>query len=290
MKFEITFEISPSGAFGLPELQKTILPSKPGKYYGDEFHTKTFVRTGYGSLPKYRKEEEAINLSLDFGDTKGSIRDNFIKIILDSDNSSNAYEIATNTLDKFLQHLAVSQKRVFTAKPLIIESENGKIYQVPQYLTISSVTIYDLERLSKDIKECQSLCFLDDERLNKALKYFEHAKILYEKRNEIADPLSRHHRYLISSIFLNLWKSVSTIIGDPSRRKDGYQKRYREIGFDINYKSKIDRLKDLRDDYDVAHYNLSEESIDEVEKSFGEAENITAEILNQYRKHLTQNK
>jgi hypothetical protein len=58
------------------------------------------------------------------------------------------------------------------------------------------------------------------------------------------------------------------------------------IGLDSTYKPKIDRLKELRDDYDVAHYSLSDDSLKEVEKSYGEAVNIASDILQQYREYL----
>lgn len=91
---------------------------------------------------------------------------------------------------------------------------------------------------------------------------------------------------LISAVFLNLWKAVSTIVGDPSHDRD-YQKRYKKFGFDYQFfTSKIQLLNKLRNSYDVAHYSLDENLLKEVDANVGEAQNIAAEVLRKYREHI----
>jgi hypothetical protein len=91
---------------------------------------------------------------------------------------------------------------------------------------------------------------------------------------------------LVSSAFLNAWKAVTTILGDPSADRD-HQRRHRDIGFgkDFSY-DKVKRLTDLRNDYDVAHYSLRTDALEEVKAHYGEAIRIASEVIDQYRQHV----
>jgi hypothetical protein len=286
MKFEITFEISPAGVFGVPEEGGTVLPARPGSYPGAPIHTGTLTIVGHGTLSEYRQENQAIALLLHLGNIEGRIQDNFMFLQVEASTSHEGYDTVVDVLERFLQHLSVSQRRPFMYKPLIIESEDGKLYPVPKVLSLGSVTHYHLEQLSKDIQEAEAACFLEDAVLDRALQYFEHALLLNEKRGQIAPTLSRHYRYLISAVFLNLWKAVSVIVGDPSHDRD-YQRRYRQFGFDYQFfTSKIQHLNSLRNSYDVAHYSLDENLLKEVDDNVGEAQNIASEVLRRYRDYI----
>jgi hypothetical protein len=289
MKFEVTFAIYPEGVFGVPEEGGMVLPARAGTYTGVPIHMATLTVVGYGSLSEYRQENEAVRHPLHLGNVQGRIQDNFIFLQVDATTYIEAYDMVVQAIEKFLQHLSVNQRRPFTYKPLIIEAEDGKHYPVPKMLSLGRVTHYHLEQLSKDIQEAEAACFVQDTLLDRALQYFEHALLLYEKRGQIADPLSRHYQYLISAVFLNLWKAVSTIVGDPSHDRD-YQKRYRTFGFDYQFfTSKIQHLNKLRNSYDVAHYTLDENLLKEVDANVGEAQNIAAEVLRKYREYIRNN-
>lgn len=286
MKFTITFEIQSSGAFGVPEGAKTVLPACAGKLIGAPFHTATMTKVGYGALSQYRNEKDAINIKLNLGKIKANLKDNFIIMELEANTQGEAYNCAILTLDQFLQHLSLSTKRLFSYKPLLIEGEKDKIYPVPKYITISSVTMYNLKHLSYEIENTAKLFQLSDPLLDKSLQYYEHAHFLFENRMKWANFDSRHFKYFIAAAFLNLWKAITTVIGDPSVDSD-YQSRYKLLGLDYKFfKLKIEDLRKLRNEYDVAHYNISFKSIDKIEKNFGKAKDITENILLAYRKYL----
>src|SRR6266566_8846457 len=116
MKFEFTFEISPPGVFGVPEDGRTVLPAGT-EYIGDAIDTVTWTRAGYGSLPQYRRADEAIALPLNLGTVQGRIQDNFMFLQVEVNSYVEAYSTVTQTLEKLLQHLSVSQSRQFTYKP-----------------------------------------------------------------------------------------------------------------------------------------------------------------------------
>jgi hypothetical protein len=245
-----------------------------------------FIKAGHGKLPKYREESERINLPIDLGKVKGHIIDNFTFLDVEANNHQEAFCLTWDALSVFLQHLSVNDGTLFTAAPIIIETDDGRVYPIPTKGRMGSYKVYNLEKLAENIVAVQRFSQLSDARLRKALNYFEYALWLYERAVTIENVTSRHYPYLISMVFLNLWKSITTIVGDPTKSKDGYQKRYRKIGLKQQDKINIDALKKLRDDHDVAHYALTEESLKDVQNKFGVAMKTAAEVIRTYREHL----
>jgi len=275
--------------FGVPQDNVTVLRGKSGaNYFGNTFHSATMTLVGYGSLPEYRTEEEAINLSFQLGNVQVNLHDNFAFADVFADSAQEAYDKAIEEISKFLQNLSLSHGGLFTYRPLIIETDDGKIYPVPQYNSMGNVTVYNIETLKNHIIESQKFHNLTDQRLERALRYLGHARFLFAKRMQIADPLSEHFNMLIASIYLNLWKAASAVVGDPSNREDtDYKSRYKKFGFDEEYfNTKIEKIRKLRNDYDVAHYTLDDERISDIEKNFGVAEAIATEIIQRYREYL----
>lgn len=287
--FKITFEIHPASQFGLPQGKTTVLPSKPNRhYFSDSYHTQTMTKIGYGSLSKYRSDNEKIKYSFSFNGLGISIEDNFLFVNIESSNQNEAYEKAKHECENFINHLSINHGALFVLKPVLIESDDGIHYPIPKYLNLINVTIYNLENLKNSIIDTRKCLNLSDQRLDRAITYYRYAKFLFEKRNEISNPLSEHYGQIISSVFLNLWKSVSSILGDPSKSEDSdYQKRYKELGFDSSFfKTKVEKIRKLRNNYDVAHYALSNSEIEKIQENFGEADEIALIVIKGYRKYL----
>lgn len=84
---------------------------------------------------------------------------------------------------------------------------------------------------------------------------------------------------VVSAAFLNLWKAITTIVGDPSSDPD-HQSRYKKFGLSFEfYREKIRRVQELRDDNDVAHHSLDLSRLDTIEREFGEATNVALEVI-----------
>ena len=112
-----------------------------------------------------------------------------------------------------------------------------------------------------------------------AARYFQHALWLVDQRGRVTDPYDTNAAMLISSIFLNLWKAASVIVGDPSKDKD-YQKRHRALGLtDDFYNEKIMPLRRLRDDSDVAHYSLRNADLEKLKETIGAAIDVVREVI-----------
>lgn len=286
MRFHIIFEIDPPAQFGLPQSGKTVIPGRAGSVFGPAFHLPTMTQIGHGTLSEYRLPEDKLKACLDDGTLRCELEDNIAQIKLEADSASEAHRQASAWMDRFLQHLAVSRRVMFSHRTLLIEDDAGSNHPIPRFREFMSVTAYNLGTMKESILEAVAHSDLEDRRLNRALEYYELALLIFGRRQLVADILSRHSTNIISSAFLNLWKAVTTVVGDPSRRADRHQRRYRMLGFDESLKPKLDRLKELRDGYDVAHYSLDPSSVKEVELAFGEALVIVSEVLNEYRAFL----
>lgn len=291
MEFRLIFEISPSGPFGVFQEGYIVRPAKAGEIIGSTFHARTIVKTGHGSMSLFREEDEAINLSMKFDNCLAEVRDNYLSIIIESEKVADVYKKVTDLVDEFLQHLTITQNRLFKSKALVFESEDGQNYQLPKTVNFGLFTTYNLRKIKKDLLESSTMINISDDKLKRALFYFEHSLLLYEARDSIVSALTRHHRQLISSAFLNLWKSISVILGDPSKSADNdYQQRYKKLGISSSYfSSKIEKIRNFRNDYDIAHYDLTEDSIKEIESNYGEAQKIVSQVLSKYRTTLISN-
>ncbi len=284
--YMLTFEISPPGVFGLPEEGITVLPGVAGSIYSDSIHTATGIRAGYGTLPQYREEDEAINESVALDGFHADIKDNFLVLTVDALDHREAQKKGIQSVDRFLQHLSVSARRVFTFRLLICDTPTGETFPVPTLVGLAHVTTYDLPGLVSNIKEAESYASFVDQRLQRALEYYEHAQLLYERRGSIADMTSRHFTRLVATVLLNHWKAVSTVVGDPSVDRD-YQSRYRQLGFDRQFfKNRIEVLRNLRNKYDVAHYSLAPDDLARVEAEVGQAQQTAIEVIKKYREGL----
>jgi hypothetical protein len=285
MKVRGTFEVLPSAPFGTPEEGTTVLPSGPGQFAGDVFH-RSLVKVGHGVLSQYRKDGDALQTSVSVAGTEIRFRDNYADVLVEVAEPGKAYSAAATAIDLLLQHLSVSQRRAFSARPLVLETEDGAPLPIPRSVRMASICQYNVARLKGHIELSATACTLSDDRLQRALSYYEHALMLFDARSRLVDPQSRYQKQLISSALLNLWKAATSIIGDPSRRSDQYQRRYRSIGLPSSFKAKLDELKALRDDYDVAHYSLSAESLEALERKAGFAIGVASEVILQYCDHL----
>lgn len=95
------------------------------------------------------------------------------------------------------------------------------------------------------------------------------------------------YKSLIASVFLNIWKAVSAVVGDPSQDAD-YQRRYRELSLtDDFFQTRIESMRKLRNDYDVAHYTLDAGRLAQIEQEFGQSQVTTREVIGRYRERLT---
>lgn len=283
VKFLMCYVISPSGPFGVPDREHVVIPGRADTYYGPAIHTSTGRPVSHGTLPRYRDENSKIQLDLVLSNNRARLEDNYLTLEVAADDAATALEVANALVTEFLGHLSLSQARAYQKELVVFEDEDGSVYPVPRYVTFVTVTTYNLESMRHDILEAQESMGIADSRLSRAIHYFQLAHLLFERRSQIADVASPLHTDTIGAAFLCLWKAVTVILGDPARRQDRYQKRYRQLGYADDVKARLDELKTLRDDFDVAHYSLEPQRVKEVENAYGRSEQFVASVIRSYR-------
>lgn len=287
MKFTLSAQLSPSGPFGVPQDKYTVVPTEPRReFHGPVLDTRLGKIVGYGSMSAYRGDGEAIRETLKVDKFEVRLSDNYVFIEVESDDNRDALSQCQEFLDRFLIQLSVRLRRSFSYEILGLTDEQNQRYSTPVVMHLINTTTYNLDQLRQAIHAAAEASKSLDDRLDRASQYFEHAIFLYEKRQELTRPGTRHYSALISSVFLSLAKAATILVGDPSRDRD-HQRRYKKFGLDCDfYKNKIKRVLDLRDDYDVAHYDLTGRRAEVIEQNYGEALETTSTILARYSEHL----
>lgn len=287
VKYTLTVKISPSAPFGVPQDGYTVAPAEAGvELFSDALDSVLGKVVGHGSLSRYRSDSDAIRETLTVGEFELTIADNFGFISVEAESYQDALEGIKAFVERFLVQLAVRQRRSFDYEILGLVDSNRQRYPATPTLFTTRATMYNLQELREAIREAVATSSATDERLERASQYFEHAAFLFEKRQDLALPGSRHFTALISAIFLSLAKAVTVIVGDPSSDRD-HQRRYKEIGLDYDfYKERIGRVLELRNNYDVAHHDLTGRAVEAIEQHYGEAVETASVILARYSEHL----
>mgnify|MGYP000924420401 CR=1 FL=1 len=287
-KYTILFRVGPPGVFGLPDGSRIVVDSETGQEgTGPVIDTRSGTVVSYGQLPRYRTADEALALECSLGPGILSVSDNLFRLTLDAESRREAVERGTALLDQLVRMLSVERGGLYPYETLQVESETGELEVAPdpRQLIRGEVTIYSIGGLKEQILSAAAVGVLDDETLSVALVYHEHAHWLFSLRLRLP-MLSPHFGYVITSAYLHLWKTITTILGDPSKDRD-YQRRFVEYGLPKDFwASRVKPLQDVRNNYDVAHYSLDPEAIRSVEKSFGQAHAVCKTVVHAYTQYL----
>jgi hypothetical protein len=187
----------------------------------------------------YRCDDEAIRETLKVDEFSVRFSDNYVFIEVESDDAQNALSRCLEFLERFLIQFSVLLRRSFNYDILGLTDEQNQRYPATPQILFTNFAVYDLDQVRQAIHAAADASSVLDDRMNRASQYFEHAVFLYEKRQELARPGTRHYSALISSVFLSLAKTMTILVGDPSSDRD-HQRRYKEISLDYDfYKNKI---------------------------------------------------
>ena len=118
-----------------------------------------------------------------------------------------------------------------------------------------SAVIYNTNELAGRLETAFRWTVRVDDRARKALLYGEHGFLLSEFAQTL--PLmSAHASFSWGMAFLQLFKALTTILGEPGTDKD-YQRRATRLGLPSDFWStRVKELYSVRNDDDVAHYSL----------------------------------
>lgn len=227
---------------------------------GPVLDTRTGQLVSHGTLSQFRSPDQVLNAATTTKDFSLSILDNFLELIINhAEHVQDATDKTLSFIDLLLQSLSSLYGERFFYTLLSVEDANG----IPQPLQtkhlqiqIFQATFYNIDELKERFIQATEWALAADKIVKKALFYFEHACLLNEF-SQTLPAMSPHASFSRALAFLQLYKALTSIVGDPSSDKD-YQSRCRKIGLAKDFwQLKVKPLYDVRNDEDVAHYSHS---------------------------------
>jgi hypothetical protein len=282
-RYRVHVLLEPPGPFGLPDGEKVVIPTgptDPRTYISPTLDTRTGQIADYGTLSEYRRPESAFTFAGETGAARIEVRDNFLSCEVDATTPREAYDIAEREIDRICRGLTVTYGARFSAAFRFIETLEGEPlrHPRPRMGMRFGATFYNFAQLRSHFAAATTWSYVTDPRLAKALLYAEHAHILHEVAGD-ADPGAEHSAFTYALAFLQLFKAVTAILGEPGTDRD-YQRRFREIGLpDSFWDERVKPLLLVRNDEDVAHYSLEQPAVGELMRKFSEAAKVLRECI-----------
>lgn len=300
MKYTVVFEIQPKADFGLPDGSKIVLPAGRNVItFGVTFGPGGEVMT---TPSRYRDEKDAIQITMEFGSIGGLLKDNVLSLFVDATNALQAYDLTTKVAHIIARNLSLGRGELFSFKPVSISdgvTTGPPIFQVS--IPLGVYAPYDLDMIRRDAAAGELVIKHRDLVMDKALVYYEHGLYLYETLQaaehgpqgiqDHVDFLSTHFALTLADCMLNWWKAITTIIGDPAVaiEKPGYNSRYRQLGLTEEFfRSRIEPLRKLRNDADIAHYSLERKGLEKIQGLIKITKETTEIVLRAYRDYLSR--
>lgn len=284
--FVATFALSPTSFFGLPEGDKTVLKAAGAQVIGAAIDPRTGLIVQHGSVSEFRRPEEVLKVSLDRAGYRLVAEDNFVRLSLEAPNMDSAVEEAIRIVERFVRHLTVEHAVMFDYEALQIEFDDQvRRWPSQRSVHVMSATLYDLADTAQKMARAFPRALLGDTKLDKALLYIEHGWFLYNVRVH-APRTSPHYGLAIASAFLQLWKAVTAILGDPSSDR-GHRTKHRQFGLPKEFwNERVKPLYVIRNDADVAHYSLASSPVQKLEGTFGQAALVCRDVIAAYADSL----
>lgn len=283
-RFRLLFQLSPPSVFGLPDGMTIVVPgsTEPRQVAGPVLDTRTGHIVAHGTLSEYRQPTQALDVpALDIGPCQASVRDNFLDVTVDAADAQQAAGTVLLHLESLLQGMSVLFGQLFSANLLVVEDERGnpqKMRLTPHKIQLFKATVFNIGELAKRLDTAAAWAKYGDDRTRKALFYSEHAALL----SQFADTLpvdSPHVAFSHAMAFLQLFKALTTLLGDPSVDRD-YQSRFRRLGLPPDYwNQRAKPLYTVRNDDDVAHYSRDMPDARTFREQYGAAMNVFREVL-----------
>ena len=282
-------QFSPSAHFGVPDGDKIVYPVDPTgkrvKVNFPSFDPSTGKFTTWGTLSRFRPEEDAIDLEENGMGIKIHFTDNFAEITFVAGGDEEAWITLRNSASFIAHFLTFETGEDFSFEAIKLARLDANKSVVPKLKKVGfAATIYDLNLLLSRLKKACEGLRIQDKTLSKALLYFSHGIYLRRTAFEPTTSLQdyRVDLMLYSESFLSLWKSLTVIIGDTSK-KDNVNHRISELGFGATYFSeKIEPLRKIRNNRDVAHYDIDVDSAIETARLLPKLIEVTTEVINRY--------
>jgi hypothetical protein len=283
----IRFRLSPERYFGLPEGDRTIIPSSPQReYVSPAIDTRTGKIVAHGTLSEYRSEAKAITIDHTLGDERFYIRDNFLSVSVSGATPQAAYDHCAPLVDALCQSLSLQFGDRFSAEYIGADDSTGARALVTRRRKVAffGAAFYNLEELKDRAQKAFLWISNLDPRGRKALLYCENACILRDFANTMELP-APHSAFTEAIALLQLTKALFAILGEPGTDSD-YQSRFRIIGLPADFwDRRVKPVYTIRNDEDVAHYSLDVPAEGAFAERFLEAMAVLQDAFGAHMRH-----
>lgn len=164
MKYKATVELVPTAPFGLPDGDSIVYPVSPDgnpvRIHFPAFDTVSKHFTNWGTLSRYRLEEDAIDIQYQFKDYNVHFKDNFVNFVFKAQNEDGArkvgYELSSSLTHCLTYFLGIRfDFNLFKLEEL--EAEKKTLPNINR-LKLKSTT-YDLRALHNQLSDILVPCF-----------------------------------------------------------------------------------------------------------------------------------
>lgn len=289
-KFEAIYRFYPPSAFGVPDDDVTVLPeAKPGGMNRAQSTHRIFPtqdHVGWGTLSQYRPDADRFSDLFQLGGITVQFIDNYATLKFEAENLDEAGQKCRAILVPLVRRLTLLTSVPFSYRRIQLTWDGGSIGYSPP--ASNEFAFYNLEELRHAFDRARALMAVTDPRFEKAALYVEYGSFFAAHAFE----WSAWRRYLlpqmIATVLLSYWKAISAILGDTSKGEDPRGNAVK-LGFDPGYFSKVlEPIRDVRNDYDVAHYDLDEDRVRQSKQLIESVHKTASDVLLAYAKYIEQ--
>ncbi len=296
MRYRAVFFLHPTHLFGLPGEDAIVFPAEPsGRETTVSFpsiDSTTLEKTSWGTISRYREDKDAVKVESQVRGARAALTDNYLTVEFDSDDpvKNSPWDLARDITIAICRPLTLLTDTPVDFELVSLQQLEGAQKHLRSAQIGGTVSAYNLRELSEKVRESVDLANLRDPTLEKALTYYRHGAILRDSSVSRAwddeSPKSIQAVLFDSESFLNYWKAATAVIGDRTKG-DTTDERGRRLGLGADYyKSKVQPLTDVRNDYDVAHYDTQLERARQASASLGQMTQVAKELLLAYVAYL----
>lgn len=296
MTYRAVLLIAPAYIFGLPTKDTIVIPAdpsgKPSTVTFPSIDNTTLEKASWGTLSKYREDKDAVQVASTVRQCQASLVDNYLTLEFSVDDplTNSPWDLARNTAIAICGPLTLLADSPIDFQIVSLQQLEGAQKHLRSAQIGGIVSAYNLNELSSKVKVSMSIANRQDPTLEKGLIYYRHGAMLRER--EIARawdggfPGSTQSMLFEAESFLNYWKAATAIIGDRTKGDDNAE-RGRRLGLGPDYyRTTVQPLTNIRNDYDVAHYNVQLDRAKQTSASLGKMVEVAKTVLLAYITYL----
>lgn len=250
---EIWVRVTPRKYFGLADPDSEVVPDGGLPTFNADFNTGEAWLTLPDGRPNERLESERVQIGFSLNRMRVQFDDNVARVIVQEADDMTAVAYAEGQILRLMQLFMAMQPnsgdRPAVQSFRIIRNDKAR-HRMPE--TGNRFYVYNTNETSRLIREAAELLdgLPSSARLDRALAYFVLGDDILRLRSDWATEES--FQSLLPLRFLQFWKALTVITGDTSDKD--HQSRSKKLGLGSQfYSDRVKPLKDLRDQFDVAH-------------------------------------